>query len=43
MTDMMHSTTAVVMLMTVLIVGLVGVLVAVRLVGGKAFNKDHDG
>ena len=43
MMDMMHSTTAVVMLMVVLIVALVGILVAVRIVGGRSFNEDHDG
>jgi NADH:ubiquinone oxidoreductase subunit 3 (subunit A) len=43
MMDMMDSTTAVVMLMVLLIVGLVGVLIAVRLIGGRSFNDDHDG
>ena len=42
MSDMMHSTGAVIALMVTLIVVLGGILVAVRLIGQKVFNEDHD-
>jgi hypothetical protein len=42
MTDMMHSTGAVIALMVTLVLVLGGILIAVRVVGGRAFNDDHD-
>ncbi len=42
MNDMMHSTGVLIALMITLVVMLGGILIAVRLVGGKAFNEDHD-
>jgi len=42
MNDMMHSTGALIALMIVLVLVLGGVLIGVRVVGGKAFNDDHD-
>ncbi len=41
MNDMMHSTGVLITLMVVLVLVLGGVLIAVRVVGGKAFNDDH--
>jgi NADH:ubiquinone oxidoreductase subunit 3 (subunit A) len=43
MMDMMHSTTAVVVLMIVLVLVLSGILIGVRVLGGRTFNEDHDG
>lgn len=42
MTDMMHSTTALIVLMTTLVLVLGGILVAARVLGGRAFKEDHD-
>ena len=42
MSDMMHSTGAVIALMVTLVLVLGGILVSVRVVGGRAFNEDHD-
>jgi hypothetical protein len=41
MNDMMHSTGVLITLMVVLVLVLGGVLISVRVVGGKAFNDDH--
>ena len=41
MNDMMHSTGALIALMVVLVVAVGGILIAVRVIGGKAFNDDH--
>ncbi len=43
MNEMMHSTGVLIALMVVLVVVLGGILIAVRVVGGKAFNEDHEG
>jgi hypothetical protein len=42
MNDMMHSTGVLIALMITLVALLGGALIAVRLIGGKAFNRDHD-
>ncbi len=42
MNEMMHSTGVLIALMVGLVLVLGGVLIAVRVVGGKAFNADHD-
>jgi hypothetical protein len=42
MNDMMHSTGVLIALMITLVALLGGTLIAVRLIGGKAFNQDHD-
>ena len=41
MTDMMHSTAAVMALMVTLVLLLGGILIGVRVVGGRGFNDDH--
>jgi flagellar basal body-associated protein FliL len=38
---MMNSTGAVIALMVILVLVLGGILIGVRMVGSKAFNKDH--
>ena len=42
MMDMMDSTGAVIVLMVVLVLVLGGILVGVRVIGGRQFNADHD-
>lgn len=42
MMDMMHSTTVLVVLMVLLVLLIGGVMIGVRLIGGKQFNADHD-
>ena len=41
MSDMMNSTGAVIALV-ILVLALGGILVSVRIIGGRAFNEDHD-
>jgi hypothetical protein len=41
MNEMMHSTGVLIALMVVLVSVLGGILIAVRVVGGRAFNEDH--
>lgn len=42
MSDMMLSTGALIALMVTLVLVLGGILVSVRVIGGRAFNEDHD-
>ena len=42
MSDMMHSTGAVIALMVTLVLVLGGILVSVRVIGGRSLNEDHD-
>jgi hypothetical protein len=39
---MMHSTGVLIALMVALVLVLGGILIGVRVVGGKAFNEDHE-
>jgi flagellar basal body-associated protein FliL len=42
MNEMMHSTGVLIALMVLLVLLLGGMLIGVRMLGGKAFNEDHD-